>query len=724
MVKKIILLLLVALPAFGQNYFTNSSFELPDLGGIVGGNIFTGFISTNNDGQPNGWVWSTGTGGGTTASGGGLTTAGNFLSPEAAPDGSQLGFILGSGTMTQIIQIPSNGVYTLSFWVGMPSTYFAPENFTLQVNGVNLNRWLFSSLGNTKLQFISTNITLNAGANSIWFIGDTNGCAPGSLGGYGLNFDLVQTGPFTPGFTFNNSIKQAFSDGSYNGTANAVGYIQSQAANGWTLFIGTNGGVYTWSNQLSCIIPYNLTIAGASPTNPPTIIFNESSGYGIYLDDQFTTLKDLIFNTGAKIPGAAIVGIDGSNVCFRLSNLEFFGPSQVPTAAAIRMPVAGVTFTHTLGPWGLVDHCNFYFSGGEVYNYLNCRANGSADRWCWSNNMTWGTTNTVMIENCNFGQPYVLPISGLCEGDGGERICIRYCNITNIPQSTHGAQSGSQCGMLQEEFYENHCVFSGTNDEDTANYCFLLRGGSAVVWSNTVLNQMAAGIFGIGIWGKFWDECAGTNSAYQNFLPSGAAYNSSGYYIYTITNDTPYLFWGGPNDVGFAFSTNNTGTTTATYTTIENNEGFVSLPTNFPTLYLYLKGTPSQPVTCGIRNISGDLWYQEGCNPRLFYPTNYPSLNQIGQGVVNLQQGYQPVYIWSNSLPVAQFGNFALGDDSGDAAFIQQGRDIFTNSVMPGYVPLVFPSPMDTTNQPAPPPPLPPSKIIPLGNLGNSVNLH
>ncbi len=68
-----------------------------------------------------------------------------------------------------------------------------------------------------------------------------------------------------------------------------------------------------------------------------------------------------------------------------------------------------------------MDHCQFYFPGGQVYNYINVFANGNIDGWCWTQPMSWGTTNSVVVrESCSFSQPHAAPISGLCEAIGGE----------------------------------------------------------------------------------------------------------------------------------------------------------------------------------------------------------------------------------------------------------------------------------------------------------------
>lgn len=719
------LFLFLAIPAVGQNYFTNSSFELPSLGGATPGNPFTGWesLTGGGDGQLNGWTWQGfSTQGGIDSSGGGLTTQGNWLSPQNAPDGTQLAFIVGNGRMAQTIQIPSNGLYQLSFWVGTTSPYFSTENFTLQVNGTSLNRWTAAFLGNTKMTLIQTNIVLTTGANTIAFIGDTNGATAGQQG-YGLNFDLIQSGPYFAGFTFNDTTLTANSDGSYVGTVNALAHAAQNGNNGWYITVGTNGGSYQWPSAMSFSVPNMVTLAGASSTNRTSITFTNTGNDGIYMNcGSYETLRDFIFNSSASGPLSDMVAIDGSNVCFRVANCQFLNTSVGQgTACGIRV-CPGHNATHFKGPWGLIDHTDFILPGGPVYNVINCHANGTADNWCWSNNMTWGTTNSVVIENVTSFQPEPVPLGGFVEADGGARVCIRYCNITNCPESTHGMASGSGNSTLQLEAYENNFVYK-TATLDQIPYWFLQRGGTAVIFSNNFVNQLNGGSGALDAVFEFWNECAGTNSAFQNFIPSGAAYSGAGFYTITITNfPTVYQFWGGIHDTAFGFGTNPVGAASASYTAIANNTGG-TFGTNVN--YLYLKGTASATVTVGVRDVSQDNWYQEpNCrSDRQFYPTNYPSWEQIGQGSTNNQITTQPMYLWSNNVTASLFGSWILGHDSGDAPFIVQGRDVFTNTVMPGYNALVYPSPQDITPIPPVPPPVF-QTLVPLGNLGAMQNLH
>lgn len=689
--------------------FVNSSFESPALGvsepGPAGVNFFSGWLGTNSDGLVGGWTWASG----------GVTTAGNWLSPIApAPDGTQYGFLIsspsnpaGSATMSQTITLPTNGVYSISFYAGSGSTAYSTENVTLQLDGATVGHWNAATFGSSMVQ-VGTNFFASAGSHTFTFVTDTNGATIGS-DGYGLCFDLVTMSPYYAAYTANDSLQQVYSDGSYQGTFNGLSYIAGKAQDGWTLYIGTNGGSYNWGSQLNFTLPNITTIAGSSPTNRPTIIFTNVNECGIYLNPgSFVTLRDLIFNSGTVSPDESIVGIDGTNVCFRVSNCQLLNaalgsPASPGTRFGIQV-CTGHNNAHFLGPWGLIDSCQFDFPGGVVYNYINCRANGTLNPdgtvlgWGWSNSMTWGTTNSVIVESCSASQPSPIPINGFAEGDGGARITLRYCNLTNVEESTHGSESGSHTSTLQVEQYMNQFVVNGALQVD---YWYVQRGGSGVIWSNTYLNELTGGASTLTTTMKFWDENAGTNSSYQNFIPAGSVYNGSGVFVYSVTNNTSgagpyYQFWGGVNDTSFGFGTNSTGSGTATYTAIANNVGTPQFSTNFPQVYMYLKGTPNATVTCGIRDVSQDDWWQEtkSASSRLFYPTNYPSFEQNGQGSANNAQISQPIYIWGNVFAASQFQGIILGHDSGDSPFIQQGRDIFTNTVMPGYTPLAYPHPL------------------------------
>jgi hypothetical protein len=501
------LLLFLASPAFGQNYFTNSSFEVPALGGIVGGNPFTGWQSLTSDGLNQGWSFQGfGTGGGQDSSGGGITTQGNWLSPQNAPSGTQLGFILGSGEMYQTVQIPSNGVYTLSFWAGTGSQYFSIENFRLQVNGATINRWTSSFLG-SQMQFIQTNLNLVAGPNSFVWIGDTNGAAVGSQG-YGVNFDLVQTGPFNPGYTANDQTFTANSDGSYQGTLNALQHISTVASPNWVLTVGTNGGQYIWSNSLTIGLSFPIIVQGASATNRPTIYFNTTLGTGLNVSagtNHFVTLANLILNTTNKVPSGSMIQVSGAGVCFRMTGITFLNAAS--SHFCILTSGAGDT-SATLGPFGLVDHCNFFMPVANNYNCLSLFCNGNGIHYGWQQPMTWGTTNAVYVENCAFSQPNSAVYANACvESQGSARWVFRYCTATNISISTHGIASGAKDGTEQVEIYKNQFLYNDQNPPGDIPYVGYFRGGSMVICSNVIVN-LTPGDMSVGF--RFLVDCATT----------------------------------------------------------------------------------------------------------------------------------------------------------------------------------------------------------------------
>jgi len=184
----------------------------------------------------------------------------------------------------------------------------------------------------------------------------------------------------------------------------------------------------------------------------------------------------------------------------------------------------------------------------------------------------------------------------MVDGDGGARVVIRHCSLTNNDVTFHGIASGASDGTQQVEFYANNFY-----TDETVNgfpWVLWLRGGTSAIFSNSV-QQSTSGLLGT-CW-RFSVECASSQ------------------------------------------------------------------------------------------------WQAEHCASQQQYPADYPAPQQIGRGVVGSSEGNVPVYIWSNNVPVTGFGPTQFGIDT-DAPFIQQGRDVFTNSVKAGYSPLVYPHPLVTSS--------------------------
>lgn len=357
-------------------------------------------------------------------------------------------------------------------------------------------------------------------------------------------------------------------------------------------------GTNFWTNSLVIAPSKPLQIWGSN--QPGILLRNTNDSIGLYINANsgFVTISNFLFDSAAGFAGwsngpyNSVIDIDGQGVCFRISHITL---NHASSFSRYGIQIAGINNTTTTGPWGLIDNCNFYFPNGVVYNYINSMGNGNISHYGWTYAMTYGTTNTVVVENCNFANSAISPASAVFESMGGGRLCVRHCNITNVQESVHGENSGAGDSTLQVEYYNNNIIDNDSGNEPS--YLFLDRGGSSIVFSNTVL-YTPGGFVPIANFVTYWDECA-----------------QSG-------------------------------------------------------------------------------WQAEFCPRQLIYPGDYPSFQQIGQGVVGGSQGYFQCYCWSNSIPGGVSFPYLLGANQ-DGSFINQGRDVFTNSPLPGYTPLVYPHPLD-----------------------------
>jgi hypothetical protein len=420
-----------------------------------------------------------------------------------------------------------------------------------------------------------------------------------------------------PAFTAIDTNKTIRTDGTYSDTTNGIAYVKAKAQDGWVMTVGTAGGSYTWIHQCDVNIANTFTIQGASPNNRPLITFGAGSypgnGAGISVNatsNHIVTVKDFVLTDAAGGPAGAILWIKGQGVCFRVSNVMFTNKVAANNCGY----VGNINGDNHPGPYGVWDHCQFISTGLSVYGVFVMH-NGSQNHYAWTIPMSWGTTNAVYFEDC---WDYASAGNGragapMVDGDGGARVVIRQCNLTNNDITFHGIASGASDGTQQVEFYQNYFY-----TDETLNgfpWVMWLRGGTGLIFSNTV-RQSTAGLLGT-CW-RFSVECASSQ------------------------------------------------------------------------------------------------WQAEHCLTLQQYPADYPASQQIGRGVAGASEGSVPVYIWSNTVPATTFGPTQLGMDT-DAPFIQQGRDIFTNSVKSGYAPLVYPHPLVTSSQFTPPSPPSGLKIVSTG---------
>lgn len=276
--------------------------------------------------------------------------------------------------------------------------------------------------------------------------------------------------------------KTITSDGTASDSASAWTALKAKDENGWTLVLGAAGGSYTWSSNVDFTgyTTRTFTIRGASPSNRPTITLTSTctivgGGNGIYF-----TVKDIIwFSNTAGLDGLLSLEGTAGNVGanYRVTNCQF------------RNDGSGTARNIFCEEYGLIDNCTFL---GDAENKVWVRNDGVG----WTGTHTFGTTNTVVIEDCIFGNTSTT-FSQAIDGDRGCRYIFRFNTLTNSNTEGHGYTSGAGNESLQVEVYGNQFKLQGTSGNGADWVMHTTRGGTGVIYSNTVSQAQGS------TWGDF-----------------------------------------------------------------------------------------------------------------------------------------------------------------------------------------------------------------------------
>jgi hypothetical protein len=281
-------------------------------------------------------------------------------------------------------------------------------------------------------------------------------------------------------FTNNDTAKTISTDGSATDTQNAINYMVSKAQDGWVITVGTAGGNYSWAASVSVpgsfVQSYTIQGAGSSSTRP-TIVSTHSNYSSLSIatnNGKLARLTNFIFSSTGTQSGAFLTVQPPTNgiahQSFRVDHCRF----QDCHNFAVRVAEANQNIGTT---YGLFDHNDFYeTSGGNgIYIFAGNNANQ------WQTSMTWGTVDTVVIEDCTFtctattvpGNP------AIDSAYNGARWCARHNTFTNWVCVLHGADS-APTSTLQVEF--NHNTVTSSTPVDYGLYC---RGGCIMATGNT-----------------------------------------------------------------------------------------------------------------------------------------------------------------------------------------------------------------------------------------------
>lgn len=462
-----------------------------------------------------------------------------------------------------------------------------------------------------------------------------------------------------------------------DGTATNVQYLHDHVAQGGDT-IRVPAGTFTWTTGVTLI--KNITLQGAGINQ--TIVKDGVQGTCLIRWNYSTLfnarprLTGITFKDGGRTRGGSapsgILHFDGSNTkgsYFRFDNCQF-------------LDMAGTIVTQNV--LGVFDHDTFVNSAKAhvvIYVYNKTWNGGEYADGSWSDTSHFGTDQFLFIENCT-ATNLENSVSALVDGYGGARFVVRHCVLTKKKVTVHGTESGGNRvrGGRAVEVYNN--VFNG----GSLGVHMVIEGRSGVVIAhhNTIS----------GFWEpQFLLRC------YRTFYPFQPWAGADGTSQWDV-NDTAGPFYNGaasavsqgttvsvananftPNRwVGYSIkrTTNLQNLNTLNYATILSNNAHSITYTNNGGWGTRTLGF-SAGDTFAIYKIVHAL-DQPGRSGGTFVTRNPPIRLRPNDQIT------EPCYSWSNGGV-----NFGTLDP-----VIREGVHYHNNTVLPGYVPYVYPHPLVT----------------------------
>ncbi|HTS12538.1 MAG TPA: hypothetical protein VMH00_10505 [Candidatus Limnocylindrales bacterium] len=440
------------------------------------------------------------------------------------------------------------------------------------------------------------------------------------------------------------------------------------------------------------------------------------SNTGLYIGpcstSSFCTLTGFTFIAGVTASNGAIdvVGTHGQ-VSFRLHHYHF------------KNSLSGGVLTFALDGYGLIDHylvddtnssdpATPVNVGGDfpTRGYLN-----------WNDPSNFGSNEAVYIEDSE-SNSLIANAEGFYDGYYGCKIVVRYTTINgNQLGGGHGTDSGSERGCVSAEFYDDTL----TNNTSKRYPVFNTRSGTYLFFNNVVKGSTGYSNIDLQYYrisSKTPQEAStwGIAGPGLNWTPISTTETSALSDINTLNAPDwqPNHAYGAGAAVGPRSNNAGQGSGAGGYNF--QNKGACTSGGGIPSWTQTVGGTTSDG-NCVWMNVGGgttasaSLGIAGFCaaNPDTLAATNlicsgllsgdtasryfdanggvYPYRDQPGR-VHN--QVLAPNYNWNNSgsaLP-----NPVMMTDSSTSSIIQEGRDYYNNTQMPGYTAYTYPHPLQT----------------------------
>jgi hypothetical protein len=423
-----------------------------------------------------------------------------------------------------------------------------------------------------------------------------------------------------------------------------------------------------------------ITIQGAGINktvivdNVPKYADGTPPGHLLKLDTKGTMLTRL---TGMTFDGGvgredpfnkSLVFLTGDSKSFRIDHVRF-----------IATRVSALTITGST--YGVVDHSIFDFAGYNIILYVHHPSwNGqSFGDGSWADDLYLGTEKAVFIENNIFNATSDgNGLRGALDSWQGGRVVFRYNFMNNSKIGNHGSESsGRGRGARSFEIYGNTFNYQGTI---TLNNVINFRSGNGVIFDNKATGKIAefgtfhhyrdARTFSI------WGQCNGKSAWDVNDGLVYATGAHTGRNRDAVLSDSRQS-WKADQWVAYSVRNLTQGgssiilSSTATTLTAKGVGQEQGLPEwNVGDRYEITRAT-----VCFDQTGRGKGALLSGNPPT---PAAWP------------KQAQEPVYVWGNTV------NNQPTNMRSSAAVIQEGRDFFNGTPMPGYTPYVYPHPLNT----------------------------
>ena len=455
--------------------------------------------------------------------------------------------------------------------------------------------------------------------------------------------------------------------------------------------VAVPAGSSTWSTGVNIPSNKKITLQGLG-IGSTTITASSYAGMLVQMNQSGSRVTGFSFVNGLIHP-------DGTG--WRIDNCDLANTSGNVNSQVI------MTYSEqgAILPTGLIDHCTFENAKVVVWGIPSSDSEVGPENALWAQDMQLGDANAVYIEDCTFTCQYNSSME-CCDSHHGGRVVFRHNIVNDMFIQNHSIQ-GVERGARSLEIYNN--TFAEKNFPGVAWKPIRIRSGTGVIFNNTITGAWSDA--GLGIdnerdtvseWGSPPNQIVPIPGYAYGMTSSALAFNAAAKTI-TIGSGTfaiasaTVLGWYPGDVIQVQGSASNDGQYTIaniSSTVVTVRESLVN---------------ESPGATVHIRNPwDGIDGYPARDQPGYGKDSGLITAPTYRSGDTWYTQISMPLYEWNNTYNGTAV-HWEVIEDSYNLVILQQGRDFFNSTTMPGYAPYTYPHPLiaawsgSISQPPAPP---------------------